>query len=370
MRRTLRIALVGVLTLVMCFDSATACHFLRGRWGGHRGWGGSYCHAPMDYAGPCCGVAISSDGCGGEVLDGEYVDEYYDGAVVIEGETLPAEEAQAPEAPREQRPAETFRPMDRDVAPTLPPDSRPAERAMPPAQEDELFAPAEEPMPMEPPPVAEPPAEEPADELFAPPAETAPPPATPPAEVPAETPPAETEPTNDLFGVGTEEAAPAETPPAEPADTAPAEEPAEEPTDTDLFGGAAEEEATDAPAEETPAEEEAPAEEATPPAAEETEDEGGLFEFGAILGEPGGLASGEMRQWVDNTGQYSVNGRLVRFLDGKVRLLKENGRTTTVPLSRLSQSDLEFVHRQASAQQAEVMGHTAQASTMLPLLAN
>ena len=36
--------------------------------------------------------------------------------------------------------------------------------------------------------------------------------------------------------------------------------------------------------------------------------------------------------WVDNTGSFSCRARLVRFLDGQVRLLKDNGRTTTVSL--------------------------------------
>ena len=88
-----------------------------------------------------------------------------------------------------------------------------------------------------------------------------------------------------------------------------------------------------------------------------------------ILHEAGGLASDEMRTWTDNTGTFSCRGRLVRFQEGNVRLLKDNGRTTTVPLARLSTGDLEFVNRQASAQQAEV-GKTAQSSTMLPGVAN
>ena len=87
--------------------------------------------------------------------------------------------------------------------------------------------------------------------------------------------------------------------------------------------------------------------------------------FGAargVLREAGGLDSTEMRVWVDNTGHYSVNARLIRFVDGKVQLMKENGRTTTVPLNRLSQRDLQFVNRQASAHQATTT-QTAQATT-------
>jgi hypothetical protein len=89
----------------------------------------------------------------------------------------------------------------------------------------------------------------------------------------------------------------------------------------------------------------------------------------SVLHEAGGLASDELRLWTDNSGNFSCRGRLIRFYEGQVRLLKENGKTTTVPLARLSTGDLEFVNRQASAQQAEV-GKTAQSPAMMPTLAN
>jgi hypothetical protein len=54
-----------------------------------------------------------------------------------------------------------------------------------------------------------------------------------------------------------------------------------------------------------------------------------------------------MRVWTDNTGKFRVNARLVVVGPKHVRLLKDNGRFTTVPFSRLSQSDLAFVHAQA-----------------------
>jgi hypothetical protein len=89
----------------------------------------------------------------------------------------------------------------------------------------------------------------------------------------------------------------------------------------------------------------------------------------SVLHEAGGLASDEMRLWTDDSGKFSCRGRLVRFFEGQVRLLKENGRTATVPLARLSTGDLEFVNRQASAQQAEV-GKTAQSPAKMPLFSN
>jgi hypothetical protein len=50
-----------------------------------------------------------------------------------------------------------------------------------------------------------------------------------------------------------------------------------------------------------------------------------------------------MRQWVDDTGTFRVKGQLILILEGKVRLLKETGRTTTVPLTRLSAADRQYV---------------------------
>jgi hypothetical protein len=49
------------------------------------------------------------------------------------------------------------------------------------------------------------------------------------------------------------------------------------------------------------------------------------------------------RQWTDNSNQFQVQARLLLILDGKVRLLKETGRTTTVPLDRLSPDDRAYV---------------------------
>ena len=50
-----------------------------------------------------------------------------------------------------------------------------------------------------------------------------------------------------------------------------------------------------------------------------------------------------MRQWVDHSGTFRVQGRLILILEGKVRLLKETGRTTTVPMERLSDADQRYV---------------------------
>ena len=315
MRYSVRKFIVGLTVMAMSFQPAAA-------W--HGGCGG--CGTYYDYHSGGCGyeTVVYDDGgcgdpCGGcDPCDGVVVDE------------------PAPAPPAEALPPAGTRPMPTAPPQQLGPVERPAEIAPPPI---ELAPPAEEP------------AEEP-DSLFNGTEEAAPPAETP---APATEPPAEE--TNALFGE------PAE--PAPPAESEPTEQPAEEPLD--LFGEPAETEpempAEEQPAEE-PAEEEAPAEEMP---AEEDDDIFGASR--SILREPGGLASQELRVWVDNTGNYSCRGRLVRFLDGQVRLLKDTGRTTTVPLYRLSTSDLEFVHRQASAQQADGF-QTAQSPIAMPGLAN
>ena len=187
-------------------------------------------------------------------------------------------------------------------------------------------------------------------------------PAMPPA-VPAEAPPAEFEPAesmpvppsseassdDDLFSAPAPEAVPPPAAeddlfgPSEPAEeSAPAPESADEAPVDDFFG--------------PPAEEAAPPAEEEPPATEEEDD---LFgNAGSILSQPGGLASVELRQWNDNTGHHSCRGRMIKMLDGKVQLLKDNGRTSTVPFSRLSSDDMAFVHRQASAKRSEAIGQT------------
>jgi hypothetical protein len=246
----------------------------------------------------CCGEVVVHDDCGCGPCDGcgECSGETTEAAPSeATEEPVPTPPEEAPPEPVPQAPVET---------PEAPVETPPAEE---PA-EDSLFNGSEE----TPPPSEEPmpPAEEPT-ELFEEPAETPAPVETPPAEEPAE---------DDLFG--------------EPTDTeTPAEEPAEQP-------------AEETPAEETPAED-TPAEEP----AEETDDIFGRAR--GVTSEPGGLASEEMRLWVDNTGNFSCHGRIISLQDTYVRLLKDNGRTATVPLRRLSASDLEFVNRQANARQGE-----------------
>jgi hypothetical protein len=52
-----------------------------------------------------------------------------------------------------------------------------------------------------------------------------------------------------------------------------------------------------------------------------------------------------MRVWIDATGKHRIRGQMKRILvaEGKVRILKESGKYTTVPLGKLSRADREFV---------------------------
>jgi hypothetical protein len=119
---------------------------------------------------------------------------------------------------------------------------------------------------------------------------------------------------------------------------APAEAPAKD--DVDLFDDPAGDATEAAPAnveEAMPAEEEAaPAGKEEAPAADDVDD---------LFGETEQPAD-EFRLWTDNTGKYQVHAKLVEVLDGKVRLLKDTGRFTTVPFERLSHPDLAFVMQQ------------------------
>jgi hypothetical protein len=51
------------------------------------------------------------------------------------------------------------------------------------------------------------------------------------------------------------------------------------------------------------------------------------------------------RQWVDNTGTFRTEGRLIKIADDHIKLLKSNGKTCTVPMDRLSDEDSEYVRQ-------------------------
>lgn len=59
-------------------------------------------------------------------------------------------------------------------------------------------------------------------------------------------------------------------------------------------------------------------------------------------------SQGQMRTWTDHTGKYRTEAEMVDAQDGMVRLKKSDGSVVTVPLTKLSEADQEFVHRQTS----------------------
>lgn len=429
-RRTLRTALVGVLVFVMTIDSATAFHLFGGFRGCGRfgGWGRSYHYSSAHYScgGGCSGSVVYHGGCGGgcggcggecggyTAYDGGSVD----GGVVVEQRAPePMHPAQPPAQAPAQQPATVNRMEDATSVPQLPPDTmmtRPPVREMPTMQpaQPPVRMPAEETVPTTRPSERSPlddlfgttPTPTPAGgegaaqptmptETFTPttptetPAATTPTPTTPASTTPAPTTPAPTTPPTtgggieDLFGTPTSGGT---TPPAGGGTTPPAGGGATSPAGTTppAGGGTPAPGAGQTPAGTTPARSpledlfgtpaggEQPA--VAPPAGERpatTPTDDNLFKQSAVLREAGGLASDANREWLDNTGQYTTRGRLVAFLDGHVRLLKDNGRTTTVPLYRLSQNDLDFVNRQAAAQRATRYGETVQVSAAVPLAA-
>jgi hypothetical protein len=396
MCRTFRTILVGVLVLSMSVDSATACRFFA------RGCCYSpcvsVCYEPCYPA--CCDPCCSDSCCGG----GWYMT--CDGLVWQEpcctGETIsaapsPASPSQAPltvpkpSAKTAPAPATVNKPPKPELPPAAAPEPMPgpgAAEAMPPSGHRATSQPPE--LPAEPSnslfglPPEEPPM--PTDNLFGAPPQaksTPAPAATKPAPAPTESAPAATKPApaatpsttptttpgaaapNDLFGPSpqSQPSTPAEPgndlfgpTSSAPAGNNPSTAPADDST-SDRYG------IPDEPR----ADKTLPVEEAVPAGNQKQETDDLFGGFDAILREPGGLASDAMRTWVDNTGQFSCQARLIQFKDGQVRLLKDNGRTTTVPVYRLSQGDLQFVQRQASAQRADMISRTADNSQPQPV---
>lgn len=54
-------------------------------------------------------------------------------------------------------------------------------------------------------------------------------------------------------------------------------------------------------------------------------------------------ASAQTRTWRDNTGEYTIDARLVDVVDGNVRLEKSDGSLIVVPLERLSDADRRYL---------------------------
>lgn len=64
----------------------------------------------------------------------------------------------------------------------------------------------------------------------------------------------------------------------------------------------------------------------------------------------------EYREWMDNTGTYRVQARVAVIFEDRVRLLKDTGKITTVPLTRLSSRDRAYVLWVATSLSARAQG--------------
>jgi len=270
------------------------------------------------------------------------------------------------------KPAEPAKPSGDDLFSS----PQPSEPAMKPAEPaapatDDLFS-TPSPAPSEPAmkPVEPAPATPPVDDLFSQPAASEPamkpaPPVddlfgTPPDSAPAS--PAAPAPIDDLFGTPSE-AAP-KTPPAKSdiedlfksSSTEPSTEQPTGPTksvSTDgesepnfdsLFGNPKEmlKEDTTKPSSQI----QMNANEAQPSSTNtEKKVDGGLDDLFKTSSAPveNQFKGADFREWIDNTGDYSVQGRLAVIYPDRIRLIKENGKFTTVPISRLSESDRDYV---------------------------
>jgi hypothetical protein len=84
---------------------------------------------------------------------------------------------------------------------------------------------------------------------------------------------------------------------------------------------------------------------AEPPQPEPAKDDPFAAPPGPRLSESKPEPADTMRVWTDVTGKHEVRGQMKQILiaQGKVRILKETGKFTTVPLAKLSEGDRLFV---------------------------
>jgi hypothetical protein len=349
-----KVALLWAVVFLMTIDSAMACRWLSA-WKTRR-------------AAHCCSRACVVAPKTVEGKDMEFEAEApadVPPPPPVEPEAAPAvepmqEEVKAAEpAPKPvDQPKEAPKPVEMKEKPKAaepPPEPMPVEPAPAPEPAPVEPAPAPEPKPVEPAPAPEPAPVEPAPAPEPMPVEPAPAPEPAmPAEEPKEE-PAKKDPLDSLFGDLPKEPAAEPAMPGEPApaaEPAPAEKPAAEPPKDaldDLFGPpAAKPEATPKPQPKAESLDDlfGPPAPAPKPAAADP--------FG--MNEPAELP---MRTWVDDTGSFQVTAKLVEILDGKVRLLKDTGKATTVDMLRLSEADQQYVQTLVAQRDSLVIGHLA-----------
>jgi hypothetical protein len=245
------------------------------------------------------------------------------------------------------------------------PESTPTPTDSPKSSLDDLFgtpsasAPESTPAPTEPaksglddlfgapaPTTAEPVKPSPVDDLFGSPAPSATPPAASnaiddlfgsPTPAAGESAPAPAKPADDLFNFN--EASPVNSEEGskgrEVARPVSSEAPDSTPNFDDLFG-------TPGNAKVNPSQSAPSLEEKIKTGPEENNFDD-LFKSTSLPSQPE-FKGAEFRSWIDNTGSYEVKARLVMIYPDRVRLLKDNGKHTTVPFSRLCESDRDYVN--------------------------
>jgi hypothetical protein len=343
----LRVLVVGALTVVLSIDSASACRLFRSRcrprcrvvtW--------QPCESIViveSLPRQCC---VPADGSAHAVI---VETEQAIVSAPSEAPSAPAAEPTAPVAVDEPRPA-TPTPVKEPLEPLEPIAPASAEKPLsppPPAAPEtqpqfktaaEILAESAEKERIEKAAAealkaAAPAAEPPMKEVPIEPANDEPAPAPVPEEPEAPAEPAPKKPApkpaaENFFDEGGDAAE--EAPPRENRAPMKKKEAPKEPVE-DLFN---EPEADTPPADseteptEKPAEE-APSEEPT----EKTEDD----PFAALEADPE-----PVRRWIDSTGRHETIGRLVEVHSDRVRILKTNGRYTTVPMQQLSRHDRAY----------------------------
>lgn len=344
--RRIRLIIVCLVSTSLSAGNVIACHGFRA----HRG---RSCH----FTTPCHHVVVVERGCAPSCCEAvevwhvcddrnvahgsvEIIDTVDTVVVPTDAETtglFPAPTSDAPttrDEPGSQSPV-TIRPL----APA-PRESTEVPQAPPaPESSSDTAAPVKEEMPDEPllpkPIVAEP---KPS------------PVQTPTLPTEPEKPATESDPLDDTPEPPAKPEMPKEPAPAKPA---PAKEPKPVNDLDDLFGGSAAPAARESAVEAAtppssvdpePAKPEADATDSEPATDSPPKEQPAETDPFAVLPTP----NEPVRLWVDETGLFEVTGRLVAIGSGSARILKSNGRHTTVPVAKLSEHDRFYVEATAT----------------------
>jgi hypothetical protein len=74
----------------------------------------------------------------------------------------------------------------------------------------------------------------------------------------------------------------------------------------------------------------------------------------------------EKRQWTDSTGKYKLQAEFVTLSDGIVQLKMDGGRIVSIPLTKLSKQDQNFVHKLLSEVETAKESHAKETAENAP----